>query len=180
MAEVGPHRIARLPAIGLGASLAGEGTATARRISNPGDFRFNLLYEPHDYAPQDQPGSVRPLPPMDIFAANARSEVASAAVRKVPYQCSARTEEEVFDLSFPPGVAVALPHGVSAGGANRSYQSSYRLDGNTVHVERRYESHVPHGFCPASEFGELRALQEKILKDLRAEIRYTPPQGGGG
>jgi hypothetical protein len=164
----------------LAAGLAGEGTATARRISNEGDFRFDLLYELSDYAPLDQPGGVRPLPPMDFFAPGARNEVASAAVRTQPYVCTARIEEEVFDLSFPPGLSITLPRGVSASGANRSYRSSYRLDGNTVHVERRYESRVPHGICPAAEFGELRALQEKILRDLRAEIRYAPALAQGG
>ena len=158
----------------LNANLAGEGTATARRISNSGSFRFDLLYELQDYAPLDQPGGVRPVPPMDFLGMAARGEVSSAPTRTLQYQCVAQINEEVINLHFPPGLQIGVPKNVSVSAGARSYESSYVVEGSSVKVRRRFISRVPRGTCEPADFPAARALEESILRDLRAELRYTP------
>ncbi len=167
-----PVRLTRT--ILLAKGFAGEGTATARRITNEADFRFELLYELRDLAWLDQPGGVRAEAPMEFLGSSVRAEISSSPNRTVPYVCSARTDVEILDLSFPAGLSLALPRGVHAVGPDRSYDSSYSLKGSTVHVERRYVSRSPRGYCDPAEFSELRQFREKILRDLRAEIRFSP------
>lgn len=160
----------------INAGLAGEGTAVAQPISNAADFNLSMLYDLPDYAPMQQPGSLHAVPPMDMMATMARDEVSSAPTRKLVYACFPSDEEEDIDLVLPPGVHVSVPQGVSAEAPGRSYTSTYAQQGNVVHIQRHYVATYTRNTCPPENYPKVRALMERILLDMRSDIRYDPPQ----
>lgn len=172
LAGVDPVQIARKFLIDR--NMPGEGTISAAPAADNQHFEFSLLYELMDAADFSQENGLRVVPPLDTFEPMAKDALSDATTRKVPYMCSARTEVQKVTVVFPRGTQLTLPPDASATGPYRTYTSTYRLvNGNEVHIERRFVSTEPHGYCLPEEQAPTRAMQAKILRDLRAEIRYS-------
>lgn len=169
-----PVRVAR--EFLLNAQLSGEGTVSIEPFDAAKGFNFTLLYELRGFVDPTRAGGLRVVPPLDPYQRDAREIVAETDIRAAPYQCGSRDEASVITLVFPPGARLSLPQGVTATAPYRSYQSRYQLTaGNVVRIDRRYRSDLPRRYCLPAEFAESRALQERILEDLRAEIGYELP-----
>jgi len=173
LAQEDPVQIARQ--FLLGANLVGEGTTSFGHFEGMPDYGFTLLYELRNYTDMQRVSSLRVVPPGDLFESHARAEVSETRARRTPFVCASRDETVSVDLVFPPGTRIGLPPDVDTGAASRRYRASYRLDGSTVRIERNYVSEQSRGYCQPSEDGVSRLVQERILQDLRSEIRYTPP-----
>lgn len=57
----------------------------------------------------------------------------------------------------------------------RQYSAEYSVNGTDVSIRRQYVSTMPRGYCPPENLPAVREMQKAVLKDLRSQIRFTPP-----
>ncbi|MFT3791648.1 MAG: DUF3858 domain-containing protein [Rudaea sp.] len=87
--------------------------------------------------------------------------------------CADTSHREDYTLELPKGIRVTtVPKNASVKRPIGSYNSSYRLEGQTLHVTREMTTTTGTPTCSPAQYGELRAFALEIGKDLRAQILY--------
>lgn len=166
-----PTRAAKM--LLLEAGMFGEGIVTTTKLSNASPFRLDLLYELNDFAPVDDLGAVRQRVPMDMFESFAMSVISEASSRKTDYTCYSIDQIGKVQITFPVGTTIKAPKSTEMSLSGRSYRSSYRVDGSTIYIERKYQSNLGQGTCKASDYANAHAMQQAIFRDMRRDIVYT-------
>ena len=93
--------------------------------------------------------------------------------RKLPYYCKSRLVEERYLLQFPATMAIEdVPKGTIYRRGGIHYQSSFRLDGRKVAVERRLHIQRDAPLCGPKDHSNWLAFHKALQRDLRAQIFY--------
>ena len=89
-----------------------------------------------------------------------------------PTPCYAGTQEEHVSLSLPPGWRpAALPRPRTIANDEFSYRSAWQLDGDTIHVRRRFASTITAPLCDGTLRQDAARALAVIRRDL--EVRLT-------
>ena len=98
--------------------------------------------------------------------------------RKLDTACLGDITTEEYTFSFPKTIKItALPKDVHLSGSILKYDSTYRQEGNSVTVIRRYEDRTPGPVCSPDDDKEFRSIAGDVLKDLKAQLIYQPADG---
>jgi transglutaminase-like putative cysteine protease len=94
---------------------------------------------------------------------------------KLDSGCYGGISTEEYTLDLPKNVKIlALPKDTHLTNSNVRYDSSYRQEGSTITISRKYEDRTPGPVCTPQDDKVFRPLARDILKDLRAQIIYQP------
>jgi len=154
----------------------GTGATTAVRGSNRGDFHLSVAYDLPGYAPMTDASSVKSAAPMETLGPTMRQWLSRPKQSAYPYVCIPGEYIERLTIEFPPGTVITLPKDTTVAVSHRHYESSYRLQGTNVTVERHYTFAPEKASCAPEERPLARSIEEAVLADLRKEIRYIPQE----
>jgi hypothetical protein len=97
----------------------------------------------------------------------------SIETRTWPYVCQSYTVEESYAITFPDTVTVeTIPADVHEDRDAIAYSATYRRDGQTVTVTRRYREQHPSSVCGPEDHAQWRAFRPILQRDLRSQIVY--------
>lgn len=95
--------------------------------------------------------------------------------RTLDFGCFGDVSSEEYTIQFPANVTItALPKDVHLTGSVEKYDATYRRDGNTVTVVRRFEDRTKGPVCTPEDDKLYRPIAREILKDLKAQILFQP------
>lgn len=93
-------------------------------------------------------------------------------------QCAGVLLEESFEYEFADGLRiVSVPSDVKVEEAFLRYESSYRREGNRVHVRRVFDDRTPGPICSGEYNARFDAALRRLLPDLKAQIVYLSEPG---
>lgn len=93
--------------------------------------------------------------------------------RTLNFACMGDILTEEYMLHFPKNVKIiSLPKDVHVENGTIRYDSTYRQEGNTVTVARKYDDRTLGPVCTPKEDNEFRSIALDILKDLKAQLVY--------
>jgi len=87
--------------------------------------------------------------------------------------CSNGVSIEEYVYKFPKGMEIiAVPDNVEVANDFLSYQATYKLDGRTLTVYRKFDDRTPGNVCSPELMAQYKELVGKIMPDMRAQVLY--------
>lgn len=93
--------------------------------------------------------------------------------RRYPYNCGSSMHIENIELSIPNTVRVTrIPRDLNVKSKEQTYQSTYRLVNNKLHVTRQLTTNVQTDVCKPNQpyTKELSSVLNQVKSDLRSQI----------
>ena len=90
-----------------------------------------------------------------------------------PYSCRSYRYEETYEVEFPAEARITrIPTDTYFNEAGLFYQSTYRLSGQVVKVERVLQAQRPGMVCQPDDHQVRRRLHPVVQRDIRGQIFY--------
>ena len=95
--------------------------------------------------------------------------------RTLDYVCTGNISSEEFKIYLPKSVKItSLPKDTHVTNGRSRYDSTYKQEGKTVTVVRRFEDRVQGPVCTPEDDRQNRPMGLDVLKDLKEQIIYQP------
>lgn len=158
----------------------GTGALTKADPRNPSDkYSYGIKFKVTGALNLPGPGALS-IKPVFPGAGQVLSNLSGLNLPEITLDniCSGNISTEEFKLFFPKNVKiVSLPKDVHLTDDRVSYDSTYRLDGNSVTITRRFEDRISGPVCTPDEDRKYRSIGREVLKDLKAQIIFQPADG---
>lgn len=155
---------------------AGAKATAELRMGDPRDFgqplEFEVSFEIKEAVSLDSPGALRiPANVTHEPLSSIASGSGQVGARKNPFICISGNQVEEVTVALPQETTVAaLPKPAEFVGKTVRYTSSYRQEGNVIHVKRSLKRDRPSRVCGPEMWSETEQLGAAIARDLRAQI----------
>lgn len=158
----------------LGTSQKGDGAYVS---SDPNQLEtalsFSANYQIKDAVTLQSPGAF-PVPQGFTYAAINQMHTTgglNTTTRKTPYKCGSGTLSEEIALQLPEDIKVlALPKDVSHKDKTLTFDATYRQEGRTIFVKRKYVRNREREYCDPSMWEETVRVSDVIARDARAQV----------
>jgi transglutaminase-like putative cysteine protease len=144
----------------------------SRELAKP--FAYSTEFKLPGYAQLPGPGAMMVPPGLSSFSNIAASfDLLGLEKRELPMPFAGRQVTEAITLTLPEGVKVsALPKPARVSSNFGTYESSYRLEGQTITVQRKLEIRVPGQLVQPADYPALRDMAFAVMRDLRTQVVY--------
>lgn len=137
-------------------------------------YQFGLKMEIKNYFQRPGAGAfeIEPLfwteAPVARYVWSAVGEVETHDVA-----CSSGLSVEEYVYRFPPDLQVlSVPDDFSVSNDFLSYEATYKLDGRTLTVMRKFDDRTPGNVCSPALMAQYRELTAKVIPNMRAQVLY--------
>jgi len=182
MAYVQPNMEDRfVRSILAGSGFTGTGTLLKAEMRELSDrYSYGLKYHLVNSINLPGPGAIRiaPVFPSGLPISSAVSGI-NMPEKTLNFQCFGGSSTEEYTLNLPKNLKIiALPKDLHLSSSKMTYDSTYRLKGNTITAIRKLEDRTTGNLCTPEDDKESKPIERGILKDLKAQIIYQPMDDG--
>lgn len=87
--------------------------------------------------------------------------------------CASGSVEENYHYHFPAGIRVlAVPEDFEVNDKHIHYQASYKLEGNSLSVQRRFSDVTPGNICSAELINQQRQVLKQVSENMDMQVVY--------
>ena len=146
--------------------------------NNPGDLakplQFRGSFSLPGYADYPGDGALKlPVGIPDTMGMGLRlAQAIALPLRRMPFTCPANRTIQTIHLTVPKGFKGRLPKAVEFSNDLGSYHSNYERQGQVISVRRVLTLDPRHSTCTGRQYGQMKVLYSKAIKDLRRQILY--------
>ncbi len=138
------------------------------------DFRYKVTFETEDFAQVPGPGAFTISP---LYSSEASIGMVASMTEDEEEaretNCLGGTVVEEYTYKFPKDMKIlAVPRDVHLASGPATYQATYALKGDELHVTRELVDRTDRNVCPVSVQRDFAALARKVVKDLKAQVVY--------
>ncbi len=91
-----------------------------------------------------------------------------------PFVCHAETYTQITDFHLPDGVTITnIPKDIAMDQPLASFSAHYQMNGQTLHLERRFVSRLPRSFCTPDDAKALASITEAAFKDASYRPQFA-------
>ena len=91
----------------------------------------------------------------------------------VDVACSNGTAIEEYVYKFPADIEIiSVPDNVEVANDFLSYQATYKLEGRTLSVYRKFDDRTPGNVCSPAVMAQYKEFVGKVMPDMRAQVLY--------
>lgn len=137
-------------------------------------YKFGLKMEVRNFYQRPGAGAFE-IAPLFVTEAPVARYVWSAVSPEETHDvaCSNGTSIEEYTYNFPADMqVVSVPDNLEVKNDFLTYQATYTLDGRKLTVLRKFDDRTPSGVCSPGLMAEYKALTEKVIPNMRAQVLY--------
>lgn len=164
-------------AILAGSGFVGTGTLSRGDTHALSDtFSYGLKYHLTNAMNLPGPAAIHIIPIMPgALPTGSSAQQLNMPESKHNYPCHGHITTEEYVIKLPKSVKViSLPRDVRNSNGIAGYEASYRLDGTTITVTRKFESREPDNLCTPEDDRNFRVIAMEVLKDWKSQVIYQP------